>query len=290
MSGQRQISIAIQGGGARVAYALGALREIRAAEAVGVSSFSCSSSGAFAALAYLTQDVDFLTEKLFEVLSSKRFLNPYRFTKVADFDYLIRDVLGPLLDLSLLNSDNVPDIWVSLVDAQDGALTYRRMTEDTALELLLATNAFPILYGRRISIGTDRDQRYIDGGVGDPLPLLHALSRCSSDTSVVAIATKPLSLLAADFKVGLPTRLAIHLDRRISRDVRHRLLSPNPLVALTLMYATIGTVGQTEIATCEPSDRGSSFSRTAVEPDHLLALHNLGETDMRACIDTLLRH
>lgn len=289
MPGQRQISIAIQGGGARVAYALGALRAIRASDGVAVSSFSCSSSGAFAALAYLTQDADSLTKKLFEVLPSKRFLNPYRLTKVADFDYLIGEVLGPLLDLTLLNSDDVPEIWVSLVDAQDGALTYRRMTEDTALDLLLATNAFPILYGRKVAIGRDADQRYIDGGVGDPLPLLHALSRCSSDTSVMAIATKPLSLLAADFKVGLSTRLAIHLDRRITREVRHRLLSPNPLVALTLMYANLDTVGQTDIATCEPSDRGSTFSRTAVDPDHLRALHDLGESDMRNCVEDLLR-
>lgn len=288
LSSADDIHVAVQGGGARVAYALGAIEVLRGADGPRVRSFSCASSGAFAALAFIAQEPEVLTERLFSALSGRRFMNRLRLLRMVDFDYLIDEVLAPILDLERLSDRSTPPIWVTVVDAASAMLRYKQMTEQNAIELLRATNAFPVLYGKSVRLDDGRD--YLDGGIGDPFPVIHALSLAGPDSTVVPVATKPVRMLEEPPVLKLQERAAIAIDRRISRAVRHQLLSPNPLVEATVRYARRGAIGSIRIATCEPSIPDLSFSRTAVELSHLHELRSLGSKDMQALMDALPAH
>src|SRR6266498_3357057 len=103
----------------RIAYALGAIEALRS-EPVVIKSFSTSSAGTVAALAYLAPDFDRYSDELLTKLATRRFINPLRIWRIADMDYLVDEVFK-LVDPQLLGQGGT-EIWVSLVDSKEATV------------------------------------------------------------------------------------------------------------------------------------------------------------------------
>lgn len=277
-SGSATYRVAIQGGGMRVAYALGAIETLRKS-GVEVRSVSCSSAGAVAALGLLADDIEAYTDVLVDRLASRRFINPWRFYKIADMDYLVNEVVFTMLDPAVLSQADT-EIWVSLVDANDAMLRHRRLDAINARTLLLATQAIPILYGRPVEFD---GAHYFDGGIGDTLPLLHAAHLAEPGDVLLPIATRPVLRLTSH-RNGLGERIGVTLDPRVARSVRHLILAPNPLVSTTIEVLDRGSIAGCDIVCCEPSDPNRNFSRTNTNREQLEGLRELGRSDMIAAL------
>jgi len=271
-----QLRVCVQGGGMRVAYGLGAMLALRSEAPFPIASFSCSSAGSVAPLVYLSRDPQALIERIFTMLSGKRFINPRRIHRVADIDYFVDEVLGAD-DFNSVGAPGAPEVWVSIVGARSAVLRHVRFTPETARELLRATSAVPVLYGRAVPLpigGT-----YVDGGVGDAIPLVHALGLAAAGDVVVATATKPLARLE-DPARPRSERIAVRIDRRISGAVRHLLLAPNPLVTMATHLIRQEHVAGVPILLCEPTDESLNFSRTMNSLTELWASCEQGRADM----------
>ncbi len=267
----------------RVAFALGAILRLKNAPTVTVRSFSSASAGAVAPLAYLADDSSAFVDEVVRRLIDGRFINRLRVHRISDIDYLVDEVLAPLIDLRALSSPGRPELWVALVDASTGLLRYERLESRNAMTLLRATMAVPILYGRKVRF---EGARYVDGGIGDPLPLHHAMSLADKADTILTIATKPLAQLSSH-EIGKTERLAIRVDRRIPRVIRHMLLAPNPLVESTLRTIARGEAGSLRVVSCEPGDETLDFSRTNTTRTQLDRLQAAGFKAMSRAIDAI---
>lgn len=175
-------------------YTLGVLEPLRASEpGPRVRSISCSSAGMIAGLAYACAELDSFGSTLFEMLSGDRFINLRRFWRVVDVDYLVDDVVMPHLAIDSLADSIAPRIWVSLTGAGSGELTRVPATPENARELLRATMAIPVLYGRPVQFPA-LGAKFVDGGIAEPIPLFQALKCAQTDDVAVVLANKPLRL------------------------------------------------------------------------------------------------
>ena len=261
----------------RVAYALGAVTAIvEARSELPIRSFSCSSASTVAALGYHSKDISSFSDEVFRRLATRRFINPARFWRISDIDYLVDDVVMPMVDADRLDDPSAPEIWVSLTDARTALHHYERLTSSNVRTLLRATMAIPVLYGKRVEfLGNE----YVDGGIADALPLFHALSLSEEGEAVLPLATKPISALASH-DIGFVERLILTLDPRVSASVRHLLLAPNPLVKLTIEAFGKEALAGVSIWACEPSNTALSFSRTNTDVSRLEELYLLGTKDV----------
>jgi predicted patatin/cPLA2 family phospholipase len=258
----------------RVAYTLGVLRELRRASVdSSLGSVFTSSAGMIAALGLVASDFDAYAEKLLPKLSGRRFINSRRVLKVVDVDYLVDGVVMPLLDIDRLTRASTPGVIVSALDEISGTVGHFRVTPDNVRTLLRATMAIPVLYGRSVEY---EGRFYVDGGVGDPVPLAAALRGGQSDV-VAVVLTKNLDDVAQG--VRGKERLAVSIDPRIKPLVRHLLLSRNLLGAQAKEWIRDGKFGGTPIATVMPSDPSAVTSRTCTDIDMLSRFRELGARD-----------
>lgn len=270
----RTFDLVVQGGAMRVAYALGVMSVLqRSPLRSRVGSIFTSSASFIAALGFVGSDLDTYAEALLPQLAGKRFINPRRLLKMVDVDYLVDDVVMPLIDTNCLSDRSSPALIVSAVDESAGTVSHFRATEANARVLLRATMAIPVLYGRSVSYEA---HSYIDGGVGDPIPLAEALHSGSGDL-VAVILTKDLG--DAVRGVRGKERVAVALDPRIKPLVRHLLLSRSPLGAQAEEWINDRRFGDTPITTIMPSDPSRIISRTCTEVTQLMAFLDLGRSD-----------
>jgi predicted patatin/cPLA2 family phospholipase len=90
-----------------------------------------------------------------------------------------------------------PRCWVVVTNCATGAAEYLRATPENALDLLHATMAMPIAYGRAVDVhGTT----YVDGGIADAIPIDRALSLGNRRT--VVVLTRPRGYRRSRSRVG----------------------------------------------------------------------------------------
>jgi predicted patatin/cPLA2 family phospholipase len=261
----------------RVAYALGVLSVLqRSPLRARVGSIYTSSAGFIAALGFVGSDLDEFTGALLPKLAGHRFINSRRPWKVVDVDYLVDDVVIPLLETKRLSDPGAPPMIVSAVDENVGTVRHFRATAENAGALLRATMAIPVLYGRSV---TYEGRSYVDGGVSDPIPIAEA-AHTGSGGLIAVVLTKNLTAEARGPRGK--ERLAISLDPRIKPLVRHLLLSRSPLGAQAERWIGDGRVGEKEIVTVTPSDQSRVVSRTCTDVARLTAFLDLGRTDAGA--------
>jgi predicted patatin/cPLA2 family phospholipase len=186
----RPRALVVEGGGMRGAYAAGALAGLHATQPWFDATYA-SSSGACSA-AYLTAEQPAGVEIWARHLHGQRLLrlaNLARGRPLLDLDYLVDEVFARRvpLDLAALRRARAP-LWVTLTRARDGGVEYRdlRRVDDPLLHLR-ATAALPIAHPRPVAI---EGEEFVDGGLGDPIPIARAIAEGADDVTVVL--TKPL--------------------------------------------------------------------------------------------------
>jgi predicted patatin/cPLA2 family phospholipase len=193
------IACVVQGGGMRGTYSISALSKL---EKLGLTDrFSAiygSSAGALNGVYFLASQATDGVSIYVDYLSGKRFINFKRIKPIIDIDYLIDVVLTrevPLRQERVLESET--DLFVFITDAEDA--TQKRVhvqnTTFQLMEVLRATAALPIVFGREVDI--DR-KKYVDGGMVSQVPIQEAIN--DGWKNILVILTRPLSYRAA--KVG----------------------------------------------------------------------------------------
>jgi predicted patatin/cPLA2 family phospholipase len=183
-------ALVVEGGGMRGAYAAGALVGLLQSSPEPDAMYA-SSSGACSA-AYLAAHQPEGVTIWKDHLHGSRLLrasNVLRGRPYLDLDYLVDEVFARRvpLDVPKLRAAKHP-LFVTMTRARDGAVEYHDLRAATdPLAVLRATAALPIAYPRAVRVdGED----YVDGGLGDPIPVQRALDDGADDVTVVL--TKPL--------------------------------------------------------------------------------------------------
>ncbi|HEX5527118.1 MAG TPA: patatin-like phospholipase family protein [Solirubrobacterales bacterium] len=172
-------ALVVQGGGLRGIYSLSALavleeQGLRDAFSRVIGSSAGAINGAYFLAGQAGESLSIYTEDL----SNKRFVNPWRFWKIVDVDYMI-DVLREKHHLDEEAMRKAPaTLYTVLTDAKtaETRIVSSREPGLDVYEVFRATAALPGLYNKKIEIEPGA-ARYVDGGVSDLLPLDRALDR-----------------------------------------------------------------------------------------------------------------
>jgi predicted patatin/cPLA2 family phospholipase len=278
------ISLAIQGGAMRSIYCLGAVRAIvECGYAASIRSIHVASAGCVsgAILAEQIADPDAppiaeTTGQLLDRLAGGKFINPRRVRKIVDVDYLVDTIreVNRLSVASLVEHDLSFEVCVTdakLVEARYIDVS-KCTTDDELYQALRATMALPLLFPKKVMID---GRRYIDGGISDPLPALHALER--GPDVVIAISSVAKPNLGRELE-GAETRL-VRFVPGLSAALRHRLLGRNPLGAAVEELTDFENIGEIRIVKIAPVDQARLGHRLETDRGRLLALEELGYTD-----------
>jgi len=277
-------AVAIQGGAMRSMYCLGALGELIKNDRLGPKPvFATSSAGCVPVVVALCSGFSHerlasLTTRLKKEVANTRFINKRRFWRVVDVKFLVERLIA-MLEENETTWRSLEFKWVIVATKRNGqALRFKldnTVTLDSLAQILAATMAIPILYPG----GVNADgQRYYDGGVADPLPLVAAL-RHADGRRVVGIANVRLSSL------GKPSSKSeariIRIFPGIPSKIRSALLARNPLGDVSADIMRGSSVGSNKITAVFPDEvvhLGSRLDVTYANLDRIMAL---GAADMK---------
>ena len=207
-----RIALAVSGGGMRGAYAGGMVHALTDA---GLAPFFDvvygSSAGAFVGAGLLLGSGRGSAAIFYEDMACREFIDPRRFPRrpLVSLDHLLDDVLvrSKPLDWERLRDSRVP-LRVIATSLDDLAPHVLEPTTAQEWKLALrATASIPLLAGPAVEL---QGRRWIDGSVGEPLPVLRALA--DGATHVLALFTRAGSELRRR-EVGGPAGWARVLDR-----------------------------------------------------------------------------
>jgi predicted patatin/cPLA2 family phospholipase len=207
-----RIALAVSGGGMRGAYAGGMVHALTDA---GLAPFFDvvygSSAGAFIGAGLLLGSGRGSAAIFYEDMTRREFIDPRRFPRrpLVSLDHLLDDVLvrSKPLDWDRLRDSRIP-LRVVATALDDLAPHILEPTTSQEWKLALrATASIPLLAGPAVEL---HGRRWIDGSIGEPLPVLRALA--DGATHVLALFTRAASELRRD-EPGSPAGWARALDR-----------------------------------------------------------------------------
>ena len=207
-----RIALVVSGGGMRGAYAGGMVHALDDAGLAGCFDVVYgSSAGAYIGAGLLLGSGRGSAAIFFEDMACREFIDPRRFPRrpLVSLDHLLDDVLvrSKPLDWERLRDSPVPlrVVATALDDLQPHIL---EPTTSPEWKLALrATASIPLLAGPAVEL---HGRRWIDGSVGEPLPVLRALA--DGATHVLALFTRAASELRRS-DTGGPAGWARALDR-----------------------------------------------------------------------------
>jgi len=188
----RKLALLVEGGGMRGVCSAGGLVAL---DALGFrNSFNAIygvSAGAMDVAYMLSGQGVFGIQIYYKNINNRKFINFRRLRKVVDIDFLFDEIVTQVRPLDIEKVLASPsDFFIGLID-KDNAENVVLRTRDfptEALSLLKATTALPVVYNKSVQIGS---RRYIDGGLGSPVPLSHAIQ--AGCTDLVVFLTRPSS-------------------------------------------------------------------------------------------------
>lgn len=158
----QDLAIILTGGGMKATYSVGAV--ISLIEDFGIKNpqiILTGSASAGTASYYTSGQFDGIGKIWSELLSTKKLINPLRFWKILDIDYLIDFVFKkqcPLKEQKVYDSETKEIIFVT--NSKTGKLkSFSNKDGENIFELMRATKAIPFVYGKEIEI---RKEKYID--------------------------------------------------------------------------------------------------------------------------------
>ncbi|MEE9180530.1 MAG: patatin family protein [Vicinamibacteria bacterium] len=180
-------ALVLEGGGMRGTYTAGVLEAFAEnGRSYGFDFVVACSAGACTAASFLAGQPRRNRTVYLDYLAGRKFIRWYRLLNggdVMDIDYLTDEVHGKLcpLDLEALKRSPIL-LHIGVTDAETGNVRYLNNHEDDLLTALRATCALPLFYRRPVVY---QGRRYVDGGVGDPVPVLKALALGAKEVVVV---------------------------------------------------------------------------------------------------------
>ncbi len=198
----RKLGLVVEGGAMRGVCSAGG---VAALAYLGLSDLFdeiyATSAGVMNASYFLSHQPATGISVYFDNCTTRLFLNPLRFWKVIDVDYLFDRVVTveKPLDVGRLLSSRTK-LLVAVIDKRtgEGLVIDTKATKTPLLRVLKAATAVPIFYNRLIEID---GRPCMDAGLAIPFPLEQALANGCTD--ILVLLTRP-----ADFRAAAPGRAA----------------------------------------------------------------------------------
>jgi len=182
--------LVLEGGGLRGAFVAGALAELAASGKLQFSHIFATSAGAASGAYLIAGQIDralrIWSERTHgaQLISAGHLLRGRGLMDIAGLVDVFRGELG--LDAQRVERSPTA-LSIAVTNCHTGAADHVVATESNLFQLLQATMALPVVYGRVVRV---QGIPYIDGGVTDSIPLEPALGLGSA--RVIVVATRPL--------------------------------------------------------------------------------------------------
>ncbi len=231
---QGKIACVLSSGGMRGAYQLGVLKAMHEKGMV-FDLMVGASAGACNAARYVAEQIDVCIHIWLDHCSNRRAINPYRVLvpwsrrPAMDLDYSFHDaVVGHELDVERIAASPT-EVLVAVTAFPQMKTEYKPPTVEQLIPLLKASCAVPYFYNRPIYLD---GQRYLDGGLINPIPLEPAIESDCDTVYVLAVrceeeveaAARPGFLTRRLYRFMTPVQRAC-VDRSAERARIHRALS-----------------------------------------------------------------
>ena len=220
MQDRELTAIVCSGGGMRSAHGAGFLYALATKLGITSPDIMIGSSGDAGNVMYFSAgQVEGMKRIWTELLSTPKFISPLRFWRVMDIDYLVDTVFKKQerLDTDALGFSAIR--WfVSIEDFDTGRTRY--VSAQDALdpfEILRATTADPIIFGRKIPIA---EKRYIDGELG-PILQDHVTQALRQGVKKILVLnhTSPRTTVTRTIMRGYAAHLPHGMRDAIIRDI-----------------------------------------------------------------------
>ena len=260
----RKLALVIEGGGMRGVISAGSLLalDLLGFRAIFDEIYATSAGGVNAAY-FLSGQGKLGMSVYFDDIANRRFINPWRLSKIVDVDYAYDRVVSLVkpLDDAAIRASRVRFL-LSVTDARSGLnelLDVKTRPEPIPL-LLKASSALPVLYNRRITLD---GREYVDGGITDHLPIARAIEHGCTDILVLASSRCDASMPRPPlWQRGL---FYIMMGRRYPALMR-AFASMHEAVNRSRRLATGDErVDGVNVALVAPGDGDSKVARTAIE-------------------------
>jgi predicted patatin/cPLA2 family phospholipase len=239
----RRLALVIEGGALRgVCSAGGAVALAQLGYSNVFDEIHATSAAVMNASYFLSNQPLLGVSVYFDNCTTRSFVNPWRFWKVVDVDYIFEHVAvheKPLDLQRLVNSRG--RLYVAVIDKQSGepALLDVKASREPILRVLKASAAMPVFYNRVVKV---EERPYFDGGMLIPFGLRPALD--NGCTHALVLLTRPANYVAeppslfsrfmfnAIFARGDSTLNRIFNQAHLrSREARHLALGRGPPVS-----------------------------------------------------------
>jgi predicted patatin/cPLA2 family phospholipase len=194
--GERRVSasgarvLVLEGGGLRAAFVAGVLAELHQAGERSFTHIFATSAGAASAAYLITGQIDralhIWRERTHggQLISARHLLRGRGLMDIGGLVNVFQGEHG--LDAQRLGQ-SATRLQISVTNCNTGTADHVAATEANLFQLLEATMALPVVYGRVVRVG---GVPYIDGGVTDAIPLEPALGL--DPARLLVVATRPL--------------------------------------------------------------------------------------------------
>jgi len=267
-----KLGLVVEGGGMRGVMSGGSLI---AMERLGLTSafdeVYAESAGAINACYFLGGEAAFGGRIYLEDLTSIRFINPMRWGKLLDVDFLVDHVMSRMKPLPVERVIQARSrLFVSLTNVNDGTRRVVDVKKESVplLTLLKATAAIIPLYNRSVIL---EGIPYADGGIADPIPVQNAIN--DGCTHILVLLTRPPDFVARPYRGLQRLVLGIMLhgwDRRFVDaffSVRHRRYNEARKVA----FGRVAPPPGVELAVICPARTTPMVTRTTISHRRLKA-------------------
>ena len=281
-------ALVIQGGGMRGIYSAGAMTAL--AELGLADSFShiyASSSGAINGAYLIAGQTHLITSGYSQYLNRESpFIRYCRLTKIVDIDYLVEKVLMhsrfPLDVKTVIESSTTLHVLLTefktakSVEIDSKAIKAKDHSGHLLYEVLRATSALPLFYGRVIKIN---GVGYVDGGITDAIPLMRAIQSGCTDITVI---TTRSPMFRRNKKTGFNRIMG--LVALISHPVALRKALLNEDILFNKTMKRLHSYGDSDkrlkITVVYPSDNNRLASRTTRGERELKDCAKMGRQDL----------
>jgi predicted patatin/cPLA2 family phospholipase len=182
--------LVLEGGGLRGAFVAGALSELNLAGRLEFSHIFATSAAAASAAYMVAGQIERALAIWRDRTHGAQLISPRHLLRgrgLMDIEGLVEVFQGELsLDAAAL-ARSATALYVAVTNCHTGTADHVRATQSNLFQLLKATMALPLVYGRVVDV---EGVAYIDGGVADAIPLQAALEVEAG--RVIVVTTRPI--------------------------------------------------------------------------------------------------
>jgi predicted patatin/cPLA2 family phospholipase len=181
--------LVLEGGGLRGAFVAGALAELEGSPNLRFSHIFATSAAAASAAYLIAGQIDRALAIWRDRTHGAQLISPRHLLRgrgLMDIEGLVEVFQGELaLDAREL-SRSATALYVAVTNCNTGAADHVAATQSNLFQLLKATMALPVVYGRVVQV---EGVPYIDGGIADAIPIGAALAL--EPTRLIVVTTRP---------------------------------------------------------------------------------------------------